>query len=327
MSASARSTPIPMRPRTVRSECTNVSSGMAANTSANGRMKPMPICAIVVIHRCAFTSAPVLSLRSSALVASSSCNSTSRMYARPASILAISSRIANVIPIMRTRILSDRAPITGNSRVMRNDSMRNRPMEISTMMMTSAAISAVRNTPMKVAPRARPLAARLAVVGHRFGVRLDHRFVNVGEDVGAGIARIELGDDLDRLRPTRRLWRHFHRFLLILLDADDRFTQAAVHVRIVRQILARGIRNARKLAFHHSLLGVASGIEQHLAIACGETFLSVRDRMRGQAKPARQRARDRVDRLVSGVPRQVQRGYQQHQQDCCRQYWPGRDRQ
>ena len=50
----------------------------------------------------------------------------------------------NVIQIMRTRVLSGNAPITGNSRVMRSDSIRNRPIEISTRMMTSAAISAVR---------------------------------------------------------------------------------------------------------------------------------------------------------------------------------------
>ena len=37
---------------------------------------------------------------------------------------------------------------TGNNRVMRRDSMRNNPIEISTMMMTSAAISAVRKSPI-----------------------------------------------------------------------------------------------------------------------------------------------------------------------------------
>ena len=43
---------------------------------------------------------------------------------------------------MITRHLSGSAPITGNSRVMRSDSMRNSPMDTSTRMITSAAMSA-----------------------------------------------------------------------------------------------------------------------------------------------------------------------------------------
>ena len=42
---------VPIMPTTVRSECTKVSSGMATKVSANGRMKPIPICAAVVIQR------------------------------------------------------------------------------------------------------------------------------------------------------------------------------------------------------------------------------------------------------------------------------------
>ena len=53
---------------------------------------------------------------------------------------------------MRTRVRSGSALITGNRRVMRSDSMRNSPIEISTMMMTSAAISAVRKPPMRFVP-------------------------------------------------------------------------------------------------------------------------------------------------------------------------------
>ncbi len=62
------------------------------------------------------------------------------------------SRIANVTAIMRTRSLSGSAPMTGKSRVMRSDSMRNRPIETSTMMMTRAAMSAIRKVPMKLVP-------------------------------------------------------------------------------------------------------------------------------------------------------------------------------
>ena len=67
-------------------------------------------------------------------------------------MLAISSRIRNVVIIIRMRMLSDSAPITGNRRVMRRDSIRNNPIEISTMMMTRAAMSAVRYAPMKLVP-------------------------------------------------------------------------------------------------------------------------------------------------------------------------------
>ena len=52
-----------------------------------------------------------------------------------------------VIQIMRTRVLSGNAPITGNSRVILSDSM-----EISTMMITSAAMSAVRKPPIRFVP-------------------------------------------------------------------------------------------------------------------------------------------------------------------------------
>ena len=63
------------------------------------------------------------------------------MKARPASTLASANRKPKVIQIMRTRSLSLSAPMTGNSRVMRKDSIRNRPMEISTRIITMAEIS------------------------------------------------------------------------------------------------------------------------------------------------------------------------------------------
>ena len=67
---------------------------------------------------------------------------------------------------MRRRILSDSAPITGNSRVMRSDSMRNRPIEISTMMMTRAAMSAVLKSPMKLVP------PTISAIGRAISVKL-----------------------------------------------------------------------------------------------------------------------------------------------------------
>ena len=44
-----------------------------------------------------------------------------------------------MIQAIRTRVLSGKAPITGKSRVIRNDSIRKSPIEISTMMMTTMA--------------------------------------------------------------------------------------------------------------------------------------------------------------------------------------------
>ena len=49
-SDTVRNIDIAIIPMTVRSECTKVSSGIATKVSANGNMKPMPICAVVVIH-------------------------------------------------------------------------------------------------------------------------------------------------------------------------------------------------------------------------------------------------------------------------------------
>ena len=58
----------------------------------------------------------------------------------------------SVVQTMITRHLSGSAPITGNRRVMRSDSMRNSPMDTSTRMITRAAMSATRQVPMKLVP-------------------------------------------------------------------------------------------------------------------------------------------------------------------------------
>ena len=58
----------------------------------------------------------------------------------------------SVTKIMRTRTLSGSAPITAKSRVTRSDSIKKRPIETSTKMITSAATSAIRNEPMKLVP-------------------------------------------------------------------------------------------------------------------------------------------------------------------------------
>ena len=143
---------------------------------------------------------PVLSLRSSALVANSSRSNTSRMYASPASTLAIMSKIANVMTIIRRRILSVSAPITGNKRVMRRDSMRKRPMEISTMMMTSAAMSAVRNAPMKLVP------PTISAMGRAINVKLIAAPAVATASTRAEMKKytIDEDDNTDSARSSRR---------------------------------------------------------------------------------------------------------------------------
>src|SRR3569833_3268112 len=81
-------------------------------------------------------------------------------------MLAISNKMAKVMKIIRTRILSDSAAMTGKSLVIRKDSMRNSPMEISTMMMTRAAMAAVRYAPMKLVP------PTISAIGRAINVKL-----------------------------------------------------------------------------------------------------------------------------------------------------------
>ena len=88
------------------------------------------------------------------------------MNARPASTLARVNRRLNVIHTMRIRVVSLSAAMTGNRRVMRSDSMRNKPMEISTRMMTKAAISAVLNPAVRYCP------PTISAIGRAMSVKL-----------------------------------------------------------------------------------------------------------------------------------------------------------
>ena len=119
-----------------------------------------------------------------------------------------------------------------------------------------------------------PLGARLAIGLHRFLVRLDDGLVNVGEHVAAAVLRFELGDRLDGANPARRVRRHFHGVLVILLDASDGLAQAAMQVRVVREVLANRLADARELALDDALLGFAARREQHFAVALGEPRLA-----------------------------------------------------
>src|ERR1700688_4509245 len=156
---------------------------------------------------------------------------------------------------------------------------------------------------------------------------LDHRFVNVREDLGSGISYVEIRDDLDGLAPTGRCRRDFHRLLLILLDTYDRLAQPTVHVWIARQVLAHGIAHAREFAFYDALLGFTTRSQQHLAISRAEALMCVSDRVRGESQPSCQYTRSGLDRLVGGVSCKVHRHDQKNQQDPSRHRRPGRESQ
>ena len=126
----------------------------------------MPICAAVVIQANSAIAAPTSSPRSNALVASSSSSSISRMKASPASTLASENSNPKVIHTIRMRVVSFSAAMTGNNRVIRSDSIRNSPMEISTRMITSAAISAVLN------PAVRYWPPTISAMGRAISVKL-----------------------------------------------------------------------------------------------------------------------------------------------------------
>src|SRR5258706_1025304 len=139
--------------------------------------------------------------------------------------------------------------------------------------------------------------ARLSIVIHRPRMGLDHRFVDVRQDLGSGISYVEIRDDLDRLAPTGRFRRDFHRLLLILLDTYDRLAQPSVHVWIARQVLAHGIAHAREFAFYDALLGFTTRSQQYFAISRAETLMCMSDRVRGEPQPSCQHTRSGVDRL------------------------------
>src|SRR5712675_760211 len=124
--------------------------------------------------------------------------------------------------------------------------------------------------------------ACLSIVTHRLVMRLDHRLMNVCQNLSSRVACVELGHDPDRVGPAGRLGWDFCRLLLVLSDPEDRLTQPALHLWIARQVLAYRFAHAREFAFDNALLRLAARREQDRAIARHETLLRVSDGMRSK---------------------------------------------
>ena len=138
--------------------------------------------------------------------------------------------------------------------------------------------------------------------------------MDLPHDLGAGIARIELGDHLDGVCPARHFRRHFDRVAMILIDARDGFAQRTLECRVVRQVLANAVGHARELALDDALLRFPARRQQHFAIAAGEPHLAIRDGLRGQAQASRQSRHGIVDRLMCRATREIQRADEQNGQ-------------
>jgi hypothetical protein len=100
---------------------------------------------------------------------------------------------------------------------------------------------------------------------------------------------------------------------VILFDALDGLAQCAMQGRIVRKILADAFADAHELALDYALLRFAACREQHFTVASGQLRFAAPHGMRSYAQTARQRNRRDVNRLMSGVPREVENRNCQHE--------------
>ncbi len=171
------------------------------------------------------------------------------------------------------------------------------------------------------------LAARLAIGRHRLGVSFDHGLVNVRENVGPGVAGIEVRDDLHRLHPAWRFRGDFGGLLVIFLDAQDRLAQGPVQTWIVRQVLANRVADANELPLDDTLFRLPTRSQENLAVARSKTFLAVRDGMRCEPQAGGQRARHRANRLMRRAAGEIHGGHEENQQESDRQCRPGGDTQ
>ncbi len=169
------------------------------------------------------------------------------------------------------------------------------------------------------------LAARLAIGRHRLGVRFDHGLMNVRQNVGAGVAGIEVRDNLHGLHPAWRFRGDFGGLLVIFLDPQNRLAQDPVQTWIVRQVLADRVSHANELALDDTLLRLPARSQQNLAVARSKTFLAVRDGMGCEPQAGGQRARHCTDRQMRRAAGEIHGGYQENQQESDRQCRPGGD--
>jgi hypothetical protein len=90
-----------------------------------------------------------------------------------------------------------------------------------------------------------------------------------------------------------------------------------MHLWVTRQVLAYGVSHPRELALDDALLGLTTRREQNRSISRREMLLCVGDRVRSEPQPSRQGSASRMDGLVGGTPRKVQRSHEEDQQDYC----------
>ena len=130
------SAPTTMIPKTVREDDTNDSSGIATNARAKGKIKHTIICPTAGIMPAeALCSIPAIDWPNVP-------NSQAMRSPANANADSIPARIANsekAIQIIRRRILSSKLPMVGKRRVIRKDSIINKPMVNSIRIITSTA--------------------------------------------------------------------------------------------------------------------------------------------------------------------------------------------
>ena len=157
-------------------------------------------------------------------------------------------------------------------------------MEISTIMMTSAAISAVRKPPIRFVP------PTISAIGLAISEKL-----MVAPPIAIDRTKAEmkkLTSDDDERMDIARSWpltmssyscmcrwirRDVHGFLVILFDTIDRFAQGAMQRRVVCKVFAYRFVDAIELALDDAFLRLAAIRKQHLTFACRERFLGTGD--------------------------------------------------
>jgi hypothetical protein len=90
-----------------------------------------------------------------------------------------------------------------------------------------------------------------------------------------------------------------------------------MHLGVTRKVLAYGVSHARELALDYALLGLTTRREQNRSISRREMLLCMSDGVRSEPQPSRQGSASRMDGLVGGIPRKVERSHDENQQDYC----------
>ena len=156
-------------------------------------------------------------------------------------------------------------------------------------------------------------------------MRLDQRLVNVAQDIAdldASLARIEIGNRLDRFYPTGRIRRYVDGLLVVFLDAADRLAQVTMQGREVREVFSHGVIDSIELALDDPLLRLATRGEQHVTVAGCKVSLRARNGPRRDPKALVQRQCCRLDGRMRRRTNQVKRRNDQDDPEQCRRDRP-----